>query len=196
MVKKTLEEQKARLAIANAQEVYRLRELEVEKKVGIANENTQFDISLELKKREIALQAEEKKRMEIEAEAQKTAKILKAQGEAESERLRKLADLETEAEGIRQKMNAQAEGFKKQVEAMSSGDQRFLAVKLVESLPEIFKHISPEKMVVVGDGKNAFGSIANSLIPFVELIPMFSEQLQEVYSKVKTQEPATGKGSK
>ncbi len=180
-VKKIGEEQKARLAAANSKEVYRLRELEVEKKVGIAQEQTNFEVEMELKKKEIALQSEEKKKMEIEAEAYKMAQILKAQGEAEATKLKKQVELEAEAEAVRLKMAAQAEGLQKQVEAMTSGDERFLAVKLVEILPEIFKSINPDKMIVMGEGKGAFTSLASSIMPFMELIPSFVQGMKGVY---------------
>ena len=180
-VKKVAEEQKARLAAANSKEIYRLKELEVEKKVGTAQEQTNLEIYMEQKRKEIAIQTEEKKRMEIEAEAFKNAEILRAQGEAEAIRLKKQVELEAEAEAVRLKMAAQAEGLQKQVEAMTSGDERFLAVKLVEILPEIFKSINPDKMIVMGEGKGAFNSLASSIMPFMELIPSFVQGMKGVY---------------
>lgn len=182
-VKKVAEEQKARMAAANSKEVYRLRELEVEKMVGVAQEQTNLEIMLQAKKKEISVQTEEKKKMEIDAEAYKTAEILKAQGDAEALRLQKQVKFEAEAEAIRLKMAAQAEGLQKQVDALSSGDERFMAVKLVEILPQIFENINPDKMIVMGEGKSAFNSLANSILPFMELIPSFVQGMKGVYNK-------------
>ena len=69
-VKKVAEEQKARMAAANSKEVYRLRELEVEKMVGVAQEQTNLEIMLQAKKKEISVQTRRKeKKMEIDAGA-------------------------------------------------------------------------------------------------------------------------------
>jgi flotillin len=149
----------------------------------VAQEQTNLEIMLQAKKKEISVQTEEKKKMEIDAEAYKTAEILKAQGDAEALRLQKQVKFEAEAEAIRLKMAAQAEGLQKQVDALSSGDERFMAVKLVEILPQIFENINPDKMIVMGEGKSAFNSLANSILPFMELIPSFVQGMKGVYNK-------------
>ncbi len=59
-VKKIAEEQKARLAQADAQEVYRLRELEVDQKVGVADEQTKTQIIITKKNKEIQEQDKER----------------------------------------------------------------------------------------------------------------------------------------
>ena len=88
---------------------------------------------------------------------------------------------EGESENIKQQMLAQAEGFKKQVEAMGSADERFLAVQLTNILPEIFKHIKPDKMFIMGDGNDAFSSLSKAIMPFLQLLPEYSDNIKEFF---------------
>ena len=96
--------------------------------------------------------------------------------------MKKIAEAEGEAENIKQQMLAQAEGFLKQVEAMNNADERFLAVQLTNILPEIFKHVSPEKMFIMGSGEEAFGSFSKMLMPFLQLLPEYSDQIKKFFS--------------
>lgn len=182
-VKKIQEEQKARLASADAQEIYRMRELEVERKVGVTSEQTQSDINVQLKKKEVNTQVEENNRLILEAEAKKKAAILKAEGEAEAIRLNKVAALKAEADGLLQKMEAQAEGMRKQVAAISATDEKFLQIKLIEILPQIFQSIKPEKLLMMGEGKDAFTSLAQAIMPFLEILPAFSNNFKQLINK-------------
>jgi hypothetical protein len=75
-------------------------------------------------------------------------------------------------------MLAQAEGFQKQVEAMSSADQRFLAVQLTNILPEIFKNINPDKMFIMGNGDEAFSSLSKAILPFLQILPEYSDKIK------------------
>jgi len=75
-------------------------------------------------------------------------------------------------------MLAQAEGFQEQVDAMSNADQRFLAVQLTNILPEIFKHLSPDKMFIMGNGDEAFSSLSKAILPFLQLLPEYSDKIK------------------
>jgi regulator of protease activity HflC (stomatin/prohibitin superfamily) len=166
-VKKIAEQERARLAAANAKEIYRLREIDVSRQAELA-----------LKEMAIQLQKQELIRVEIEAEAYQKATLIRAKADAEAIKMKALAEKEAEAIGIRLKMTAEAEGFQKQVDAMNSADQNFMAIKLIEKLPEIYKHISPEHMIVMGEGNEGFNSILKSILPLMEILPAFTSRLK------------------
>jgi metallophosphoesterase superfamily enzyme len=85
-------------------------------------------------------------------------------------------------------MLAQAEGFRSQVEAMKSADERFLAVQMINALPEVFQNVKPEKMVVIGDSDSAFGGLAKSIVPFLNIIPHVSEDIVKMFKGNKGSE--------
>jgi flotillin len=182
-VKKTEEEKHARLARADAEEIARTRELEVQRKVGIQDEIVQEEIQLKHKQREISVQNQERERMSIEADGQRKQMELLAVGEASKVKTKLIAQAEGEAEVIRQQMLAQAEGFAKQIEALSTADERFLAVQLTNVLPEIFKSMKAEKMFIMGKGEDTFSSMANGIMPFLQLLPEFSDKIKQFMSK-------------
>ncbi len=182
-VKKTEEERRARLARADAEEIARTRELEVQRKVGIQDELVQEEIQMKKKQKEIAIQGSERERMTIEADAQRQQMELLAQGEAVKAKAKLIAQAEGEAEVIRQQMLAQAEGFAKQIEAMNMADERFLAVQLTNVLPEIFKSMKAEKMFIMGKGEDTFSSLANGIMPFLQLLPEFSDKIKQMVSE-------------
>jgi regulator of protease activity HflC (stomatin/prohibitin superfamily) len=165
-VKKIQEEQNARMAEANAKQVYRLREIEVARQAELAD-----------KEKAIQIQSQELKRVEIEAEAYKKARIIRANADAEAIRVTQLAEMQAEAEGRRLLMESEAEGLQKQVDAMNSADDTFLMIKLIEKFPEIFKHISPDKMIVMGEGNQGFNSILQSVLPLMEILPELKKNL-------------------
>jgi len=168
-VKKIQEQQRARLANADAKELYRLREIDVSRQS-------------ELAEKEMAIQIQQKEliRAEIEAEAYKKATLIRAEADADAIKLKILAEKEAEAIGIRLKMTAEAEGFQKQVDAINSGDQNFLTMKLIEQMPEIYKNISPDKMIVMGEGNKGFNSILESILPLMQILPEFNKQINGV----------------
>jgi len=170
-VKKIAEQERARLASANAKEIYRLREIDVTRQAELA----QKEMAIQLQKRELI-------RIEIEAEAYQKATLIRAKADAEAIKMKALAEKEAEAIGIRLKMAAEAEGFQKQVDAMNSADQNFMAIKLIEKLPEIYKHISPEHMIVMGEGNEGFNSILQSILPLMEILPAFTSRLKNATS--------------
>ncbi|MCK4371208.1 MAG: hypothetical protein KAW03_09085, partial [Candidatus Lokiarchaeota archaeon] len=72
--------------------------------------------------------------------------------------------------------------FKEQVEAMSTADERFLAVQLTNILPEIFKNLSPDKMFIMGDGNEAFSSLSRAILPFLQLLPEYSDKIKDFFN--------------
>ncbi|HMF31897.1 MAG TPA: hypothetical protein VKK79_10800, partial [Candidatus Lokiarchaeia archaeon] len=46
-------------------------------------------------------------------------------------------------------------------------------------LPEIFKNMKAEKMFVMGKGEETFGNLANGIMPFLQLLPEFSDQIKK-----------------
>jgi len=80
-------------------------------------------------------------------------------------------------------MTAEAEGFQKQVDAINSGDQNFISLKLIEKMPEIYKNISPDKMIVMGEGNKSWNSILGSIIPLMQVLPEFNNQIKNVSKK-------------
>lgn len=166
-VKKIQEQRRARLANADAKELYRLREIDVSRQAQVAE-----------KKLAIEVQEQEMIRLKIEAEAYRKSVIIRAEADAEAIRLKKMAVYEADAEGIRKKLLAQAEGFKEQVEAINSADENFIALKLIEKMPEIYKNISPDKMIVMGEGNQSFNSILGSIIPLMQVLPELNSQIK------------------
>jgi len=190
-VKQATEYRKARIAKADADRGSRLRELEVQSEIGTQEQLVQREIELRRKDKEISIAEKERERKQIEADGERRRVVIEADGQASAIKKRLIAQAEGEAEGIRQQMLAQAEGFQEQVNAMSNADQRFLAVQLTNILPEIFKHISPDKMFIMGNGDEAFSSLSKALLPFLQLLPEYSDKIKnflgngDVQSKVK-----------
>ena len=190
-VKQAVEYKKARVAKADAERVSRLRELEVQNEIGTQEQLVQREIELRRKDKEIAIAEKERERKQIEADGERRRVVIEADGQASAIKKRLIAQAEGEAEGIRQQMLAQAEGFREQVDAMSNADQRFLAVQLTNILPEIFKHLSPDKMFIMGSGDEAFSSLSKAILPFLQLLPEYSDKIKnflgngDVQSKVK-----------
>ena len=176
--KKAEEFRKARIAKAEAERESRLRELEVSNEVGTQEQMVQREIELRRKDKEIAIAQQERERKKIEADGERLKKVIEAEADASAIKKRLIAQAEGEAENIKQQMLAQAEGFQKQVEAMSAADQRFLAVQLTNILPEIFKNLNPDKMFIMGNGDEAFSSLSKAILPFLQLIPEYSDKIK------------------
>ncbi|MHA1318921.1 MAG: SPFH domain-containing protein [Promethearchaeota archaeon] len=190
-VKQAVEYQKARIAKADAERESKLRELEVQSETGTREQLVQRDIELRRKEKEIAIAEKERERKKIEADGERQRVVIEADGQAYAIKKNLIAQAEGEAESIRQQMLAQAEGFQEQVDAMSNADQRFLAVQLTNILPEIFKHLSPDKMFIMGTGDEAFSSLSKAILPFLQLLPEYSDKIKnflgngDLKSKVK-----------
>lgn len=180
-VKQAEESRKARLAKAEAEREARLRELEVQNQIGIEQQQVEKEIELRRKDKEIAIAEMERDRKKIEADGERQKVVIDAEAQAQKIRKTLVAQAEGEAENIKQQMLAQAEGFLKQVEAISSADERFLAVQLTNILPEIFKNMKPEKMFIMGNGEDVFSSLSKSLLPFLQLLPEYSDQIKNFF---------------
>ena len=180
--KQAEEFRKARIAKAEAERESRLRELEVKNELGIQEQSVEREIEIRRKEKEIAIAEQERERKIIEADGDRRKKIIEADADAQQITRKLLAQAEGEAENIRQQMLAQAEGFKKQVEAMGSADERFLAVQLTNILPEIFKHVKPDKMFIMGDGNEAFSSLSRAIMPFLQLLPEYSDTIKQFFN--------------
>jgi flotillin len=189
--KKAVEYKKARIAKADAELTSKLRELEVRNEVGTQEQNVEREILLREKEKQIAIAERERERKQIEADGERQKVVIEAEAQASAIKKKLIAQAEGDAEGIRQQMLAQAEGFQEQVEAMSHADQRFLAVQLTNILPEIFKHLSPDKMFIMGNGDEAFSALSKAILPFMQLLPEYSDKIKkflgngDMTSKVK-----------
>ncbi|MFW9987505.1 MAG: SPFH domain-containing protein [Candidatus Odinarchaeota archaeon] len=181
-VKQAIEARKARIANAESERESRIRELEVQNEIGIQNQQVEKEIELRRKDKEIAIAEQERERKQIEADGDRQKKIIEADADAQQIKRKLIAQAEGEAENIKQQMLAQAEGFKKQVEAMTTADERFLAVQLTNILPEVFKNLSPEKMFIMGDGNEAFSSLSRAIMPFLQLLPEYSDKIKAFFN--------------
>ncbi len=186
--KQAEEYRKARIAKVNAERDSRLRELEVRNEIGIQEQVVEKEVAMQLKDREIAIAERERERKIIEADGERQKIVIEAEANAQQIRKRLIAQAEGEAEKIKQEMLAKAEGFKKQIEAMTTADERFLAVQLTNILPEIFKNLSPDKMFIMGDGNEAFSSLSRSIMPFLQLLPEYSDQIKNIFGNGKPKE--------
>ncbi|MFW9827281.1 MAG: hypothetical protein ACFFEY_06820, partial [Candidatus Thorarchaeota archaeon] len=181
-VKQAIEARKARIANAEAERESRMRELEVQNEIGIQNQQVEKEIELRRKDKEIAIAEQERERKKIEADGDRQKKIIEADADAQQIKRKLIAQAEGESENIKQQMLAQAEGFKKQVEAMGSADERFLAVQLTNILPEVFKNLNPDKMFIMGDGNEAFSSLSRAILPFLQLLPEYSDKIKDFFN--------------
>ncbi|NVM35163.1 MAG: hypothetical protein HWN81_06175 [Candidatus Lokiarchaeota archaeon] len=180
--KQAEEFRKARIAKAEAERESKMRELEVKNELGIQEQLVEREIELRRKDKEIAIAEQERERKKIEADGDRLKKIIEVDAEAQQIKRKLIAQAEGEAENIKQQMLAQAEGFKKQVEAMSTADERFLAVQLTNILPEIFKNLNPDKMFIMGDGNEAFSSLSRAIMPFLQLLPEYSDKIKDFFN--------------
>ena len=180
--KQAEEFRKARIAKAEAERESKMRELEVKNELGIQEQLVEREIELRRKDKEIAIAEQERERKKIEADGDRQKKIIEIDADAQQIKRKLIAKAEGEAENIKQQMLAQAEGFKKQVEAMSTADERFLAVQLTNILPEIFKNLSPDKMFIMGDGNEAFSSLSKAIMPFLQLLPEYSDKIKDFFN--------------
>jgi flotillin len=178
-IKQAEEQRKARIAHAESNREAKLKELEVERLLGIEQEEVSKEVALKEKEKEIKIAEQEREKIKINSDAKRQQRIIESEGEAAEIKKKLVAQAEGEAESVRQQMLAQAEGFREQVEAMGLADERFLAIQLTNILPEVFKHLSPEKMFVFGENQNGFGSLVKSIIPFLQILPNFSDEIKK-----------------
>jgi regulator of protease activity HflC (stomatin/prohibitin superfamily) len=187
-VKKIEEAQTAQLRQAEMEESVQLRNLEVRQKTGEQDQEVKLTIERKSKEREIQIvQLEQKraviaaeterKQKQIESEAEKYLKITQEVG-VEVERIRQealahkdqlLAEAEGEAAKISQTQIAHAQGILEQAKALSQADEKYIQMKAIEMLPDIFKNVAVDKMILLGEGQDAYKSIAQMILPFLEV---------------------------
>ncbi|MFX0015446.1 MAG: SPFH domain-containing protein [Promethearchaeota archaeon] len=187
-VKKIEEAQNAQLRQAEMEERVQLRNLDVRQKTGLSDQEVKLSIESKAKHREIQIAQLEQERAVIAAETERRQKQINAEAEkflrvtqevgVEAERIRQQAEarkdqLLNEAEGeaakIRQTQVAIAEGILEQAKALSQADEKYIQLKTIDMLPEIFKNINIDRMILLGEGQDAYKSVAQMVLPFMEL---------------------------
>jgi regulator of protease activity HflC (stomatin/prohibitin superfamily) len=187
-VKKIEEAQKAQLRQAEMEQAVQLRNLEVRKFTGEEDQKVKLVIESRAKEREIQIAQLEQQRAIIQAETSRKQKQINAEAEkylqitqtvgVEAERIRQeaearkdqlLAEAEGEAAKISQTQIAMAKGILEQAKALSQADDKYIQMKSIEMLPEIFKNIKVDKMILLGEGQDAYKSIAQMVLPFLEI---------------------------
>jgi len=193
--KQIMEQQKAKLRLAEMQEVTRLRDLEVAKKTGLQEQEVKLIVDRRSKEREVQIEQLEQERALIEAETEQRKNIIQAEGEkqvriyqeidveverltreAEARKIQLLAQAEGEAALIKQKLVAEAEGLLEQVKSLQQADERFVQLKTLEVLPEIYKGIKVDNMMILGEGQEAFKSIAQMVLPFMNIVKQMTQE--------------------
>lgn len=188
-VKKIAEEQKAKLRSAEMVELTKLRDLEVEKKTGLQNQEVKLAVEKKAKEREIEVTELEQKKAVVQAETSQKQIVIAADAEkakriaqeidvemerltreAEARKVQLIAQAEGEAAIIRQKLVAEAEGLIEQVKALQQADERFVQLKTLEVLPDIFKGIKVDQMMLLGEGQDAYKAIAQMVLPFMNIV--------------------------
>ena len=175
---------KAQIALTNA--TLAEREAEASRRSQIANQQAETEIQRAralaqtqfLEAEEIVPQEINKRKIQIEAEAQALSKVLIAKGEAEAI----LAIRQAEAEGIEKILNAKAKGYKELVQACGDDSKSASTMLLIEKLEEIvklqaeaIKNIKIDKITVWDSGNGGDttkgSSTSNFLSQFVKSLP-------------------------
>ena len=187
-VKKIEEAQTAQLRQAEMEQEVQMRNLQVRRHTGEEDQKVKLVIESQAKEREIQvarleqertiIQAEtERKQKQINAEAEKYLQITQTVGveaarirqEAEARKDQLLNEAEGEAAKISQTQIAIAQGILEQSKALSQADEKYIQMRAIEMLPEIFKNITVDKMILLGEGQDAFKSLAQMIVPFLEI---------------------------
>ncbi len=205
-VKKIQEAQNAQLRQAEMEEMVQLRNLEVRKKTGESDQQVKLSIEAKAKQREIQIAQLEQERAIIAAETERKQKQINAEAEkflrvtqevgVEAARIRQqaearkdqlLAEAEGEAAKIRQTQVAVAEGILEQAKALSQADEKYIQLRTIDMLPEVFKNINVDKMILLGEGQDAYKSIAQMVLPFMELAKEMGFSRGNVPSEIEKQ---------
>lgn len=188
------EEEIARLRRAEMEEITQLRDLEVARKTGKQEQSVQLEIQTVSKNREIEVQKLELKRTEIAADTLRRKVTIEADAEyekmiriADGQKAQLIAKAQGEAAAVKEKLIAEADGILEQVKALAQADPKFFQLKIVEMLPEIYSHLNVDKMFVMGDGQQAFSSIAESIVPFLTVLPEITGRSLD-FSKIMTKD--------
>jgi regulator of protease activity HflC (stomatin/prohibitin superfamily) len=196
--KKYDEAQKAQLRQAEMNEKVKIRNLEVDRVTGLQDQEVKLQIDSKSKEREIRIVELEQNRAVVEAETSQKMEVIAAEAqkakriaqeidveiermtrEAEARKAQLFAQAAGEAAIVREKLTAEAEGLLKQVKAIEQSDERFLQLKTLETLPDIFKGITVDQMMLLGEGQDAFKSIAQMVLPFLTIAKQMSSKLEE-----------------
>ncbi len=191
-IMKIEQEKLARLKNAEMEEITKLRDLEVSRKVGMEQQVVGLDVESKEKEKEIAVQELERKRTEVEAKTYQTKIEIEAQ--AEAQKIKQLAEakqfeMESRARGdaaaIREAKMAEAEGILKRIEALAKADTRLFQEMIIEKLPEIYQNLEIDKMIITGNKEDAFSSIANAIMPFLQIVPELAKKSEFPIEKKK-----------
>lgn len=206
---------KAQIALTNA--TLAEREAEAAQRSQVAKQQAEVEIQRAraraqtqfLEAEQIVPQEIQKRKIEIEAEAEANSRILLARGEAESI----LAIKQAEAEGIRKLLDAKAQGYKQLFEACGEDAKSAATMLLIEKLEEIvklqveaIKNIKIDKITVWDSGSNhetgKGSSTSNFISQFTKSLPALHDiaslaglELPQYLGKV-SEEPLNGNHSK
>ncbi len=182
-IMKIEQEKLARLKSAEMEEITKLRDLEVSRKVGIEQQEVGLEVESKEKDKEIAVQELEKRRPEVEAQTFQTK--IEIEASAEASKIKQLAEakqfeMESRARGdaaaILEAKTAEAEGILKRIQALAEADARLFQEMIIEKLPEIYQNLEIDQMIVTGNKEDAFSSIANAIVPFLQIIPELTKK--------------------
>ncbi len=182
-IMKIEQEKLARLKSAEMEEITKLRDLEVSRKVGIEQQEVGLEVDSKEKDKEIAVQELERKRTEVEAQTFQTK--IEIEASAEASKIKQLAvakqfEMESRARGdaaaIIEAKTAEAEGILKRIEALAKADERLFQEMIIEKLPEIYQNLEIDKMIITGSKEDAFSSIANAIVPFLQIVPELTKK--------------------
>ncbi|MHA2298720.1 MAG: SPFH domain-containing protein [Candidatus Hodarchaeales archaeon] len=198
-IKKLEEEQKAKLRAAEMSEITRLRDLQVDNKTGVADQEVKLNVESKAKERQIRIiQLEqeraivaaetERKQIEIQSEAERFRRVKqeidveveRMTREAEAKKIALLAEAEGEAGKIRQTLLAEAEGLLEQAKSLSNADEKLIQLKTIDILPAVFSNIKIDRVMAMGEGGDAFKSIAQIALPFLQMVQDISQQKKEL----------------
>ena len=137
-----------------------------------------MDVESKEKDKKIKVQELEKKRTEVEAQTFQTK--IEIEARAEASKIKQLAEakqfeMESRARGdaaaIREAKTAEAEGILKRIEALAKADARLFQEMIIDKLPEIYQNLEIDKMIITGNKEDAFSTIANAIVPFLQVVP-------------------------
>ncbi|MHA1552663.1 MAG: hypothetical protein ACTSQC_12045, partial [Candidatus Heimdallarchaeaceae archaeon] len=64
----------------------------------------------------------------------------------------------------------------KRIEALNKSDSRLFQEMIIEILPEIYQNLEIDKMIITGSKEDAFSSIANAILPFLQIVPELAKR--------------------
>jgi flotillin len=178
---------RAQIALTNA--TLAEKEAEASQRSQVAKQNAEAQIQKAralaqaewLEAEQIVPQEIQKKKIQIEAEAEALSKVLIAKGEAESI----LAIRQAEAEGIQKLLDAKAKGYKQLVEACGDDAKSASTMLLIEKLEEIvklqveaIKNIKIDKITVWDSGNGGDSSKGSSTSNFIS---QFTKSLPAIH---------------